>query len=483
MHGRTGRRLESCASVALVLSALLAEGCGSPPRPRNLIVITLDTMRADRLPPYGFRGVVTPALDRLAAEGALFEQSFAAVPMTLPSHATLFTGMYPPRLGVRDNSGAPLSADFQTLAEILGARGLTTGAFVASAVLAPRRGLDQGFGTYSLGTSPACPGSPRARRPADDVVSEAVTWLARHDPSPFFVWIHLYDTHRPYRVPDDYARGYADPYAAAIAFEDAQIARLISHLDARDLLDETLMVVVGDHGESLGDHGEESHGIFIYQDALRVPLIFRGPGVVPRRVGAPVRLVDVMPTILDMFGVGKPPMDGISLTRLLAGGDEGSSREVYAESLYPQRFGWASLRSLRADRYKVIEAPRPELFDLDSDPYEQRNLFESKPSVGAAMLNRLRSFDRDAGGREDRASQVDRAFADRLASLGYVSATSGRVSTMSDGQSDPKDMIAAFNHLTRLQSEKGVWAPAMTEACSDGLRARKYSLSRLLTEN
>lgn len=466
MYKRMGGRLEGCASAALVLSALLAAGCGSPPRPRNLLVITLDTMRADRLPPYGFSGVVTPALDRLAAEGALFEQSFAAAPLTLPSHATLFTGMYPPRLGVRDNTGAPLSADFQTLAEVLGARGLTTGAFVASAVLAPRRGLDQGFGTYSMGASPGCPGSPRARRPADDVVSEAVTWLADHDSAPFFVWIHLYDTHRPYQLPDDYARSYADPYAAAIAFEDAQIARLISHLEARDLLDDTLMVVAGDHGESLGEHGEDSHGMFIYQEALRVPLIMRGPGVVPRRVSAPVRLVDVMPTILDMFGVGTPPMDGLSLTRLLAGADEGSSREVYAESLYPQRFGWASLRSLRADRYKVIDAPRPELFDLESDPYEQRNLFESKPSVAAGMLTRLRSFDSERGRSVDAAPDVDRAFAERLASLGYVSGTSGRASSVSDGQTDPKDMIAAFNHLTRLQAEKGMVAPAMGKGCS-----------------
>jgi arylsulfatase A-like enzyme len=473
MHKRMSGQLEGWASAALVLSALLAEGCGSPPKPRNLLVITLDTMRADRLPPYGFTGVVTPALDRLAAEGALFEQSFAAAPLTLPSHATLFTGMYPPRLGVRDNTGAPLSADFQTLAEILGKRGLTTGAFIASAVLAPRRGLDQGFGTYSMGTSPGCPGSPRARRPADDVVSEAVTWLVGHDSAPFFVWVHLYDTHRPYRLPDDYARSYADPYAGAIAFEDAQIARLISHLEARDLLDDTLMVVAGDHGESLGEHGEDSHGMFIYQEALRVPLIMRGPGVVPRRVSAPVRLVDVMPTVLDMFGVGTPPMDGLSLTRLLAGAEEGSLREVYAESLYPQRFGWASLRSLRADRYKVIDAPRPELFDLESDPYEQRNLFESKPSVAAGMLTRLRSFDSEWGRTVDAAPDVDRAFAERLASLGYVSGTSGRVASVSDGQTDPKDRIAAFNHLTRLQAEKGMVAHDIRKGCSDGLIARK----------
>ena len=183
-------------------------------------------------------------------------------------------------------------------------------------------------------------------------------------------------------------------------------------------------------------------------------------------MSAPVRLVDVMPTILDMFGGGTPPMDGLSLTGLLAGADEGSSREVYAESLYPQRFGWASLRSLRADRYKVIEAPRPELFDLDNDPHELHNLFESKPSIAAAMLNRLRSFDSETGRSLYAAPHVDRAFAERIASLGYVSGTSGRVSTVTGGQSDPKDMIAAFNHLTRVQSEKGLPALAMTKACS-----------------
>ena len=216
---------------------------------------------------------------------AAVAQSFAAAPLARPSHATLFTGMYPPRLGVRDNTGAPLSADFQTLAEILGERRLATGAFVASAVLAPRRGLNQGFGTYSMGTSPGCPGSPRARRQADDVVSEAVSWLADHDSAPFFVWVHLYDTHRPYQLPDDYARSYADPYAAAIAFEDAQIARLISHLEARNLLDDTLMVVAGDHGESLGEHGEDSHGMFIYRGASHSG-DHSGPGVPPRQCAA-----------------------------------------------------------------------------------------------------------------------------------------------------------------------------------------------------
>jgi arylsulfatase A-like enzyme len=430
-----------------------------------VLIVTLDTMRADRLPPYGFNGVATPALDRIAAEGALFEEAFAAAPLTLPSHATLFTGLYPPRLSVRDNAGAPLGAEFRTLAEILGERGLATGAFVASAVLAPGRGLDQGFGTYSLAADASCPDSPRARRPANQVVDEAVAWLEQLGSTPFFAWMHFYDTHRPYRLPEEYVRGFADPYLAAIAFEDAQIQRLLGHLEHLQRLDDTLLIVVGDHGESLGDHGEDSHGVFIYQEALHVPLIVRGPGVLPRRISTTVRVADVMPTILDLLGIETPPMDGLSMTRLLAGTHDGSRREVYAESLYPRRFGWAGLRSLRAGRFKVIEAPRPELFDLETDPDEQHNLYGSKTAVATAILKRLRSFDSDPAD-VDQEAQIDPALANRLASLGYVSRTSENVQhSNSDGDPqkphDPKDMIAAFNHMTRAQFEKAAMGFAM----------------------
>ena len=459
-------RLAGCAGAALALASLLTVACSSrTPRPRNLLVITLDTMRADRLPPYGFGAVAAPALDRLAAEGVLFEQAFAPVPLTLPSHATLFTGILPPRLSVRDNVDAPLSAGFQTLAEALHASGLTTAVFVASGVLAPGRGLDQGFGTYSLGT---CKGARRVRRPASDVADEAIAWLVQHDSTPFFVWAHFYDTHRPYQTPYDYARGYADPYSAAIAFEDAQIARLVDYLEARTLLDDTLIAVVGDHGESLGGHGEDSHGIFLYQEALHVPLIFRGPGVTPGRVSSVVRLTDVAPTILDMFGIEPPPVDGSSLTGFLGGAGEDSPREVYAESLYPRRFGWASLRSLRADRYKVIDAPRPELFDLAADPFERRNLFDSKRTVGAAMLERLRSFDSAIAGGVDSPPAIDRAAAGRIASLGYVSGPA-IAAPAAPSEPDPKDMIAAFNELTRTQS-RAVTADAFARACSDESR-------------
>jgi arylsulfatase A-like enzyme len=425
-------------------------------RPRNVLVITLDTMRADRLPAYGFSGVATPAIDRLAAEGVVFEQAFSPVPLTLPSHATLFTGLLPQRAGVRDNAGSPVPDGSTTLAEVLGGRGLATGAFVASAVLAPGRGLDQGFAVYNAAAPPACAGPARARRTADEVVDEALTWLDQRDGQAFMAWLHFYDTHRPYRIPDEYLRLYADPYLAGIAFEDVQIARVIDYLERRGLLDDTLIVLAGDHGESLGDHGEETHGIFVYQEALHVPLIVRAPRVSPRYVAAPVRLADVTPTILDLLGVpALASADGVSLVPLIEGSGADPRLEVYAESMYPRRFGWSGLRSLRAGRYKVIDAPRPELFDLDTDPYEQRNIFGDQPSIGAAMIGKLAAYDVERAAPAA-AAPVDPALAARLASLGYVSGGPDPPAVPAAEGIDPKDTIELFNRMTRMQAERAV---------------------------
>jgi len=453
-------------TTAVFIAVVLVPACRGAVRPRSLLVITLDTMRADRLPPYGFSGVATPALDRLAAEGVVFDEAFAAVPLTFPSHASLFTGMYPPRLGVRDNVGAPLAAEFKTLAEILRERGLTTAAFVASGVLAAGRGVDQGFGIYR-DSAPDCAGTPRARRPANEVVEDAMAWLARDDSAPFFIWVHLFDTHRPYDLPADFERLYSDPYLAAIAFEDSQISRLVDHLESRDRLDNTLIVLAGDHGESLGDHGEESHGIFVYQEALHVPLIVRGPGIAARRVSAVTRLVDVMPTVLTLFGVTPPGADGVSLAGLLTGTAPDPRLEVYAESMYPQRFGWSGLRSLRADRYKVIEAPRPELYDLAADPGEQRNLFDDRRAVGGAMLERLRAFDAKSARTFDQTPQADPALVDRLSSLGYAARAAAPAPKAAGALADPKDQIEAFNRMTTLQWQRARHLPSRQAPCGD----------------
>jgi arylsulfatase A-like enzyme len=296
-------------------------------------------------------------------------------------------------------------------------------------------------------------------------VDDATAWLARHDAAPFFAWVHLFDTHRPYDLPADYERLYSDPYLAAIAFEDSQISRLIDHLERRNRLERTLIVVAGDHGESLGDHGEESHGIFVYQKALHVPLIVRGPGIAARRVSAVTRLVDVMPTVLTLFGVSPTGGDGINLAGLLMGTAPDPGLEVYAESLYPQQFGWSGLRSLRADRYKVIEAPRPELYDLAADPDEERNLFDDRRDTGTAMLDRLRAFDVRSAPASDQAPQADPALIDRLASLGYVGRGTAAVSRTFDAAADPKDHIEEFNWMTAQRWQQARHVPVRPASC------------------
>jgi arylsulfatase A-like enzyme len=336
-----------CLAAALLVPALCYHYSKTVARPRNLLLITLDTMRADRLPPYGFSGVATPALDKIAAEGVVYENTYAAVPLTLPSHSSLFTGMHPPTLRVRDNADPPLGAEFTTLAEVLRSHGLRTAAFIASAVLASGRGVEQGFDLYSAGAVSLCSGGPPLRRRAAEVIDDAMKWLTVDDAKPFFVWVHLFDTHRPYDLPDQYNDGGIDSYLSAIAYEDSQIARLIDHLQSRGSLEDTVIVVAGDHGESLGDHGEESHGIFLYQEALRVPLMMRAPGMAPRRVADVARLVDVMPTVLEVFGVPYSGLEGTSLLHASTLAASDSQREVYGESMYPLRFGWAPLRSLR----------------------------------------------------------------------------------------------------------------------------------------
>lgn len=417
-------------------------------RPRNLIVITLDTMRADRLPVYGFSGFRTPAFDRLARGGLVFERAFAHAPLTLPSHTSLFTGILPPGTGVRDNVSPPLGDQFTTLAELLRDEGLKTAAFVGSSVLAPSRGLARGFDSYRE-ASPSCSGAASRRR-ASAVVDDALGWLGSLNRSPFFAWIHLFDTHRPYDLPDEFKDRHFDPYLAAIAYEDEQVGRLLAHLETRNLLSDTLIVVAGDHGESLGDHGEESHGIFLYQEALRVPLIVHGGGLAPRRIMSVARLVDVMPTVLDLFDIPIPKTDGVSLVKIEAE-PATSSREVYAEAMYPLRFGWAQLRSLRADRFKFIEAPRPELYDLDADPSEQRNIVAQYPQVAEAMRRRIRSIDPGVGAPRSAPVDVDRATLQRIGSLGYITGTHAEPAAAGAALPDPKDHIATFNELTKRQ--------------------------------
>jgi arylsulfatase A-like enzyme len=334
------RRLVQLA-CAVALGAFLWH-MWRPAPPIGVVIVTLDTTRADRLTPYGLMDVSMPALERLAAEGVVFDQATTVAPLTLPAHTSLFTGLLPPHHGVADNASIPLDDRHTTLAELLRARGFRTAAFVSSVVLDEDRGLAQGFEEYRGVRVPdtadpqAVAGPARRQRRADSVIDEAIAWLDGVSSSPFFLWAHLYDAHRPYEPPEQFA-SLPDAYIGEIAFASAQIGRLVADLERRGLLDRTIVIVTADHGESLGDHGERDHGIFVYESVMRVPLIIRSLGIAPRRVGAVVRLTDVMPTVLDLADIPRPAGDGVSLVDLLRGSKsdldlEATSRAVRSRS-------------------------------------------------------------------------------------------------------------------------------------------------------
>jgi arylsulfatase A-like enzyme len=431
----------------LVLSAGLA-ACWKPgvAPPANVVVITLDTTRADRLSPYGFQDAAMPALEWLAREGVVFDQALSVAPLTLPAHASLFTGLFPFRHGVRDNADAPLALEFTTLAETMRLARFRTGAFVSSVVLAPERGVAQGFESYRDGSGERSHARGRSQRPGNEVVDDAIRWIDTVTDSRFLVWAHLYDPHRPYDPPEPYRSRHFDPYIGEIAFADAQIGRLLGALRDRRLLDRTMVIVAGDHGESLGEHGESDHGIFVYENVLRVPLIIKMPRVTAsspiRRVSSLVRVVDIMPTILDALNLSVPVVDGVSLMDLVRGTRATLDLEGYAESMYPERLGWSPLRTLRDSRYKVIEAPRPELYDLERDPFETRNLYDLRREVAEVMSKRLATIAPESPRFRGAApASVPADLAQRLGALGYVARGRRALVRREADRPDPKDYV------------------------------------------
>ena len=432
---------------ALTLAVALVAGATMGGRPRaatSLLLVTLDTTRADRLPMYGYTSVDAPALSRLAATGVVFDQAVAVAPLTLPTHTSLLTGLYPPHHGVRDNADAPLPVAVPTLATILRARGLRTAAFVGSAVLAADRGLARGFDVYDDAVDPG-----NRRRPGNDVVDRALAWLRQDGRAPFFLWVHLYDAHAVQRLPADYRRRYGDTYDGGVAFAAAEAGRLLGAIEADGLGPSTAVIVAGDHGESLGDHGEDEHGVFVYDAVLRVPLIVRAPGLPPGRVHEPVSQVDVLPTALSLLGVPFAAGDGVSLAQGQGRARPRLDRPVYAESLYPRRFGWSALRVLRDDRFKYIDAPRPELYDLLEDPLETVDVSAERAGTASAMRRALGTAVvewppvQSANATRERDDPELRA---RLGALGYVGF--GPAPATASGI-DPKDVIRSYNESRR----------------------------------
>ena len=423
----------------------------------NLLIVTLDTTRADRIGAYGAADVETPAFDSLAAGGVLFEQAVSVAPLTLPAHSSIFTGKFPPEHGVRDNGGFFLGAEQLTLAEVLKARGYRTGAFVGAYVLDAKWGIDQGFDTYvddfDLSQTRAV-SLAAIQRPANEVVDRALPWLEATAGAPFFAWVHLYDAHAPYRPPEPFLSRYADhPYNGEIAFADSQVGRLLAELRSLRVDDRTVVVIMGDHGESLGDHGESAHGFFVYDSVTHVPFVVRAPfsRTGARRVADPVRSVDVMPTVLDLLGVPLPqPVSGVSLVPLMTGARKELALDAYSEAMYPlHHYGWSDLRALRSGRYKIIDAPRPELYDLERDPHETTNLFADRRSLGDRLIAQLRGM--ESGFAQTTAAlpaaDVDPEARERLAALGYVGSFVASASDRRTGRADPKDKIDLFNKL------------------------------------
>lgn len=415
----------------LALGALAAACQPQGPSPssldlagRNLVVITIDTLRADRLGAYGDSQAATPVIDALAREGVRFANCYSSVTLTMPGHATLFTGRYPFAHGVRVNGIHYLPEAELTLAEQFRSRGYDTFAAVASYVVARKFGLAQGFETYddSLGSGELF-GGFEAEIPADRVIDKFSRWLAGRSAGPFFAWIHFYDPHLPYEPPaGESARAGGDPYRGEIAFVDSQIGRLRDELERYDLAAETALVLTSDHGEAFGEHVEEGHGLLAYDETLKVPLIIHAPRRLPsgRVVETRVGLADLAPTLAALYDLpGSDEVHGRSLVPLLEG-SEREDREVYFEALAGKELkGWAPLTGLVAGRFKLISVPRPELYDLEADPEETDNRIGSERQVRREMEARLQELLESAPeGAPDRAlTGEDRR---QLEALGYL---------------------------------------------------------------
>jgi arylsulfatase A-like enzyme len=453
--------LRAAALGLLVLATAVC--CRSPapePRARNLILVTIDTLRADRLGAYGNPDVATPHLDRIAGEGALFPEAAVAVPLTRPSHATILTGLDPADHGLRDNVSPPLAAGIPTLATILKRAGFETAGFISAVVLSSQSGLNRGFDHYSdrfeLGADDARFLNSIQKR-GDGPSGEAVAWLEARRGGRFFAWLHLYDPHDPYEPPEPYAARYPGrPYDGEVAYSDALVGRVLAALDRLGRRDDTLVVVTSDHGEGLGEHGENAHGFFVYQSTLRVPLLLRGPGIPPgARPSVTARSVDLLPTVLELLGVGpagERALPGRSLVPAWHGKTIGEEPS-YAESLLPLlHYGWSDLRSLREGRWKYIQAPRAELYDLLRDPREHENLAQAQPARAEAMraaLARRLTSETQAGGEGSAGVPPD--LLEKLGALGYLGA--GAPPAGSATGADPKDKIDEYKVLNRLVRE------------------------------
>jgi len=437
----------------------------------NVLLITIDTLRADRLGAYGNSSGLTPTLDRLAESGLRFDAAYTSVPMTLPAHASILTGLEPFAHGIRNNTAFRLGQT-PSLATMLKGAGYRTGAFVGAFVLSAKFGLNRDFDVYDdrFGYKGDPAGFRIAERRAEQVIQPATEWILRPpsasrsaaEPSagsgrsrPWFAWVHVYDPHAPYRAPSEYGRTRS-PYDAEVAYADAMIGRGLESLRAAGQLDRTIVIVVADHGEALGEHGEATHGLFAYDATLRVPMIVSAPGIRTRVVRAPVATVDLVPTVLELLGIAVPSgLDGRSLLTVEDGGTRGS-RALYFEALDANLTrGWAPLVGVMVDGWKYIDLPIPELYDRQHDPHEMQNLDARDPERSRVLQARLK----DIAGSRKAAPEAVRAVVDaetsrRLASLGYIGSTGTTEKRLFSAADDPKNLVGLNEAFYRAMNEQ-----------------------------
>jgi choline-sulfatase len=443
--------------LTLLLALAVVAGCGrqAPAAPIRfpgapVILISIDTLRADHLPAYGYRAGSTPAIDRFAQAGLVFDEAYSQSPLTLPSHTTLLSGRLPVHHGVRDNIGYAVAPGERTLAARFKAAGYATGSAVSSYVLRHQTGIDRGFDFFDDAFTIAGTGESLAETQRDGgLTADALAnWVDAHASQPLFAFLHLYEPHAPYTPPASHAR--AQPYDGEIAYADEIVGRFLDRLASRGILDRAVVALVSDHGEGLGDHGEAEHGLLLYREVLHVPLIVRLPGVVRggTRVSGAAALVDVAPTLLELTGIAADGMDGQSLITAISS-QRVTDHTVYAETMYPRlHFGWSDLASAIDGRYHYIRAPRAELYDIAADPGERQNLAGAKATTASALAV---SLDRmTAGSGLAQPAPVDADVKERLRALGYTT-SSASPTAAGASLSDPKDKIAAYETLRRAQ--------------------------------
>ncbi|MFH2000758.1 MAG: sulfatase-like hydrolase/transferase [Planctomycetota bacterium] len=434
----------------LILLVLLASACSKPDRPENLLLITIDTLRADHLGCYGYSDAKTPVIDRLADQGTLFERAYACAPTTLPSHAGILTGLYPPSTGIRDNGLFRLPSSIVTVTEVLHDHGFTTGAVLAADPLNQRFGLDQGFDFYD---APGVQSHNYSVRNAGEITSRAVSWLEGADKDkPFFLWVHYFDPHAPYTPPEPFVGGTpVEQYDGEIAYTDQQIGALLQALEAQGNRDATLVILTADHGESLGEHGESGHSVFIYDATIHVPVIVSGPGI-PRgkRIDRVVSNIDIPYTACSLLKAGSMPDWTNSLPRQVAPGDlfqDRGPRVVYSESMVPAiRYGWSGLTSIRTEDWLYIKAPREELYRLDDSDWGQvRNRIDSKAVSDASLRKLLDEMVQKMPQPEAPQSSLADALSEEerrsMEQLGYLLAGAETSNPFEGELADPKDKI------------------------------------------